>query len=535
MGNYVGASPYPQKGPVTEVLVWERDENGRKLVRYPAPYYFYVEDEAGTEKSMFGTSCRKVVCKDEDDFEQKYRSFHGTRVFESDIKPLDRVMLDNYYGQPAPPLNVLLWDIETDYKAELGFSRPANPYAPINSVSFYANWLDKFYVVAVPPPEWDGGDITSISMAEYDNSNVTAEVALVKTEAELLHIFMGFLEDSDVISGWNSDFFDLPYVMKRVEHTLGKSAFNRLSFIGAKAPRYKEVERFGKEELTGTIFGRNHLDYLALFKKFTFEGRTSWSIAAVAEDELDIPKLEHEETLEELYHQNFRKFIAYNLRDSELLKAFEDKFHFIQLANTMAHDTTSQMGDVLGTVRYVDLAIVGHAQHKLGLRVKNKEPSPHEKVEGAIVLTPHVGLHEWVGSVDINSLYPNVIRSLNISPEKLVGQFEDGEKAWRGIFDESQKLFTLRMEDGQELRAHAWEWSEILAEQKWAVTAYGTVFDQSSGKGVVPDILGYWYSERKRLQAEMRTWGKKEQELISSLGETISPEELAQVKERGQK
>jgi DNA polymerase elongation subunit (family B) len=140
--------------------------------------------------------------------------------------------------------------------------------------------------------------------------------------------------------------------------------------------------------------------------------------------------------------------------------------------------------------------------------VHDKTIKEHDKVEGAIVLTPKIGLHEWVGSVDINSLYPNVIRSLNISPEKIIGQFCSKEEAWSDIRSSSDRRHTLILESGEQHSATGAEWSALLEEHKWAVSAYGTVFDQSSGNGVIADILQYWYSERKRLQAEKKKWGK---------------------------
>jgi DNA polymerase elongation subunit (family B) len=133
-------------------------------------------------------------------------------------------------------------------------------------------------------------------------------------------------------------------------------------------------------------------------------------------------------------------------------------------------------------------------------------------------------LHEWVGSVDINSLYPNVIRSLNISPETIIGQFSNyiEEHDWMQIKNRTDERITLILESGEQVIKTAAEWSDELKENKWAVSAYGTVFDQSRGRGVIPDILGYWYTERKRLQAEKKKWGKEVKSLRQSLGIDIS-------------
>jgi DNA polymerase elongation subunit (family B) len=174
----------------------------------------------------------------------------------------------------------------------------------------------------------------------------------------------------------------------------------------------------------------------------------------------------------------------------------------------MAHENTVGFDAVLGTVSYVETGITNHAHNVLNRIVHDKVMGNHDKVEGAIVMWPRIGLHEWIGSVDINSLYPNVIRSLNISPEKIVGQFEDKEDAWRDVWAKNDKRHCLIFENGEQEVLTAAEWADILTANQFAVSAYGTVFDQGNGRGVVADILGFWYNERKRLQAEKKKYAK---------------------------
>jgi DNA polymerase elongation subunit (family B) len=156
------------------------------------------------------------------------------------------------------------------------------------------------------------------------------------------------------------------------------------------------------------------------------------------------------------------------------------------------------------------------------LVVKDKKiATDGEKVEGAIVLTPRKGLHKWGGSVDLNSLYPNTIRSLNISPETLIGQFTKGEEDWHGIWKGDDNNHILVCDDGNEYSGTGPEWQELLSRNKWALSGYGTVFDQSGAPGVLPTILGYWYDTRKKLQAEKKKYGK----LYKSESDPIKKEE----------
>ena len=498
-----------------KVIVWERDTAGKRVpYLYDAPYYFYVPDEEGDQESIFGHKVRKVVCADKD---EHYALCKKNKVrFESDFNPLDRVLMDHYYGVDVPKLHSAFIDIEVDYDPEKGFSSPENPYAPINAITIYKQWKDEYVTIAVPPPgvwpslvfpdrtTWP----TEISLEDI-GSDVKARLHIVENERDLLELTLKEIENADVLSGWNSDFFDMPYLTKRTQIALGEREFGNWSFRGAPKPRYKTTEQYGSERTVVELYGRNHLDYLQLFQKFTFEGRASYSLGAIAEEELSIPKLDYEGTLYDLYRNDFLHFIKYNIRDVEVIHRLDEKFKFISLANMMSHENTTLLGAVLGTVKYVETGITNYAHNVLKKIVGDKSPvEDTEKVEGAIVLTPKVGLHMWIGSVDINSLYPSVIRALNISPEKIIGQFANGERDWNGIRAKDDRLHMLRLEDGSEVTFTGEQWKLILAEHKWAVSAYGTVFDQSAGKGLVPIVLEDWYFGRKKLQAEKKKWTK---------------------------
>jgi len=194
----------------------------------------------------------------------------------------------------------------------------------------------------------------------------------------------------------------------------------------------------------------------------------------------------------------------------------DGKFKFIALVNQMAHENTVTFEAILGTVKYVETGIMNHAHHQLGRIVNDKAITQNPKIEGAVVLTPKVGLHEWLGSVDVNSLYPNVIRSLNASSEMIVGQFTNphDEHDWLALLEERAEPLTFLPQGSTEpITLPAKEWKAVLAEHRWAVSAYGTVFSQANGPGLVPTVLGYWYSERKRLQAEKKRYAQLAQEL----------------------
>lgn len=511
--NYVGAY---YDWDTDSVVVWERNEEGRKPVHHHAPHYFYVPAEGGEYKSIFGDELKKLVFEDKAEFQAAARTY--ARKFESDIPPLFKVLMNEYYDLPTPDIHFALLDIEVDYKRERGFSSPENPYAPINAVTIYQSWTKQYLTYAVPPRGWKKDDKFEAKIAELWKEHKLGfkpNIVLCKNEYELLEHLVNDIQNADIISGWNSEFFDLPYIMKRLESVAPKLVA-KMSFLGCSPPKQSEVTRFGSPSIVYTLQGRTHLDYLDLFKKFTFEGRTSYSLANIAADELDIPKLHYDGTLEELYNNDFAHFIAYNARDVEVLVKLDDKFKFIALVNQMAHENTCLFQNMLGTVRYVETGITNRAHYVHKLIVADKRMlNDGVPVEGALVLSPFVGLHEWLGSVDINSLYPSVMRAMNISPEKFVGQFANGEDDWRGIHDMDDEYHTLVNDAGESFTMTGDEWWKQLVDNKWVITAYGTVFDESSGLGIVPEAIEFWYTERKRLQAEKKKWQQIEKKLKS--------------------
>lgn len=533
--NYISAV-YNKK--TNRVLVWERDRatDQRRIKEYVGEHYYYVEDPHGDHVTLWGHTCRRVDCKNHWDMRERLEADQrcGRLTFEADFKPLDRCLMTHYYNVQVPSLHKGLVDIEVDYDITRGYSRIDNPYAPVNALTIYRSWEQTYYVLAVPPPGWD--EATSpLNMDElgFNDPQKTlfsakeAHLILCKNEAELLENFLDLLDDVDVVSGWNSEFFDVIYLAKRIEITLGNRAAQRLNFEGSPfSYEYREVEKFEQKETICALSGRVHLDYLQLFRKFSFKARTSYALAKVAEDETTLEKLNYSGSLEELYKTNFNWFIRYNIRDVEIIVALDEKFKFIDLANSMSHSNTVLMEDVFGSVKIIETGVTNYAHYNMNRIVGNKNPQPGEKAEGAIVINPKVGLHEWIGSVDINSLYPSTIRSLNMSPEMIVGQFLDKEYAWSEIYRGTDTELTFIPEVYNDPNGDpgvtytAKEWKNLLVENKWSVSGFGTVFDQGSGMGLIPAILADWYAKRKEYQKVMKD-AKKE---VAELEKFATPE-----------
>ena len=518
-----------------KVLVWERDKDGRELKTYDAPFYFYVEDPNGECTTIYGKKVTKYVFDEWSDFTLAKKKCLEKKmaIYESDIPPDLKVLSEKYYNAIPPKMNVTFADIEVDYDEKIGFSSVINPYAPINSVALYHSHLKKFVILVVAPkehniPNGDASDEFLAEMAKSDELPENLEVFFCRDEKELLLRLIEQLQDSDLVAGWNSDFFDIPYIAMRVLRVLDgmdfdtsiegvmdaqkdrvfntAKHFQRLDYKQAGRPSWRVVEKFKMEHLVLDTRGRIYTDYLDLFKKYEVVERRSYKLESIADEVLpEMPKLEYEGSLAKLYRNDLPKFVRYNLRDTEILLGFEDRLGYVDVANTMCHMSTGLFKHVTGTLKLAELATINYCHHELGGLIVNDNivPEVDGRIEGAIVLLPQVGMHDNIGSIDITSLYPSAIRSINISPETLIGQFHEKIEACKEIALNSEVELTLAFDDDlDDVTATASKWRTTLIGAGYAVSGYGTVFDQNK-EGIIPSILAVWFKTRKDYQRQM--------------------------------
>jgi len=364
-------------------------------------------------------------------------------------------------------------------------------------------------------------------VAEFENT------ILFVREEDMLKMFLDLIDDADVLSGWNSEGYDIPYTVNRITRVLSKDDTRKFCLWG-QFPKKRIFERFGAEKETYDLVGRVHMDYMQLYIKYTYEERHSYSLDAIAEYELGERKTQFEGTLDQLYNQHFRTFIEYNRQDTALLDKLDKKLRFLELASELAHANTVLLQTTMGAVAVTEQAIINEA-HEQGVVVPNRKQrldSEDNQAAGAYVAYPKKGLHEWIGSVDINSLYPSAIRAMNMGPETIVGQLrqtmtdrfikdrmaKNGGKfaeAWEGVFaaleytsvmnNEIGTNITIDWQDGSESTHSAAEiWTIIFdSHQPWILTANGTILSYEK-KGIITGLLERWYAERKEMQAKKK-------------------------------
>ena len=505
-----------------KISVVERINGERKYLEYPARYVGYYDDPKGKFKSIFGTPVSRIATKSGKEFKREVAMQNGKRLYESDINPIFRCLEENYLNKDAPELQVCFFDIEVDFDPAKGYAKPADAWAPIISITVYLQWCDQLITLAIPPKDFPNPEIIE---QEFENT------MLCPTEADMLDKFITLVEDADVLSGWNSEGFDIPYTVNRIQKVLSKDDTRRLCLWQAM-PRKRMFERFGNEEQTYDIIGRVHLDYMQLYRKYTYEERHSYALDFISKMELGEQKTPYEGTLDTLYNKDFVKFIEYNRQDVALLGRLDEKLKFIALSNELAHQNTVLIQTTMGAVAVTEQGIINEA-HRRGMVVPDRikrEPGS-TPAAGAYVAYPKKGLHDWIGSIDINSLYPSVIRALNMGPETIVGQLRPIDTdasiehkmankmtfagAWEGEFGTMEYSAVMRKDRAQSITID-WENGEtnILSaaevydliynkDQPWFLSANGTIFTHEFA-GVIPGLLERWYAERKELQKKMR-------------------------------
>ena len=507
------------------IHVVERVEGQRIYKEYPANYVFYYEDPRGKHKSIYGSPVSRVGTRNNKEFRKELRMHSGKNIFESDINPVFRCFEENYKDQAAPTLQAAFFDIEVDFDPERGYSPTNDPFNAITAISVYLQWMEQLVTLVIPPKGMSWETAQEICN-EFENT------MLFEQEEEMLKVFLDLIEDADVLSGWNSEGYDIPYTVNRVNRILSKDDTRRFCLWG-QLPKKRMFERFGAENVTFDLIGRVHMDYMQLYRKYTYEERHSYSLDAIGEHELGERKTAYEGTLDHLYNQNFKTFIEYNRQDTLLLDKLDKKLRFLALANELAHANTVLLQTTMGAVAVTEQAIINEA-HEQGLVVPNRrerDSSEDTAAAGAYVAYPKKGIHEWIGAIDINSLYPSAIRALNMGNETIIGQLRPNmteryiqnkidkkssfAMAWEGLFGSLEYTSVMNKEIGSEITID-WEngeesvhsaaevWKIIFdSNQPWILSANGTIFSYEK-EGVVPGLLARWYRERQEIQAKLR-------------------------------
>jgi DNA polymerase elongation subunit (family B) len=432
----------------------------------------YVDSK---RKSKFRTLDGKPVepiqpgyVRDCREFFKKYQDVEGFNIYGneryiyqyiSEKYPQDEIKFD------ISKIQLVTLDIETT--AEQGFP----------------NVLDCVEeVLCISIQDYSTKNIITWGVKPYQIKQENHSYIECKDEFELLNKFIDWWmqHTPEVVTGWNVQLFDIPYIAGRLKRVLGLKLMKRLSPWGLVTEG--EVYIKGRQHLQMDIGGVTQLDYLDLYKKFTYTNRESYRLDYIAEVELGQKKLDHSEfdTFKDFYTGNWQKFVEYNVVDVELVDRLEDKMKLIELALTMAYDAKVNFTDVFYQVRTWDSIIYNYLKKRNIVIPPKKNVEKTDKYAGAYVKEPKAGSYDWVVSFDLNSLYPHLIMQYNISPE------------------------TLRETRHPSASVERFLKKEVEITEDYATCANGAQYDKSK-KGFLPELMEKIYSERVIFKKKMLT------------------------------
>ena len=363
-------------------------------------------------------------------------------------------------------IKIFTLDIET--ACESGFPDVENPIEELLCITV-KNQSNKQIIT------WGVGDYKT------DRTDIT--YIKCKNENQLLFEFMKFWIKNypDVITGWNTKFFDLPYLMNRFKMIAGDKVANKMS--PWNLIHREEIVVRGRPQTVYTLYGITNLDYLDLYKWFIPQRQESYKLDFIGELELGRGKDEMPyDTFKDWYTKDFQSFVDYNIQDVEIVDGLEDKLGLIDLSLTVAYESKVNYGDIFSQVRVWDTLIANHLMKKNICVPPREEHLKETKYEGAYVKEPQLGQHKWVVSFDINSLYPHIIIQYNISPEKIIGVKSSGVSVNK-MLTQSTPLTHLKTEGA-------------------CITPNGALF-KTDNQGFLPEMMETMYNERVKFKKRM--------------------------------
>ena len=463
---------YTSVNPIGDRIFVRGVENGKRYQRKLefSPTLYVTAKKPSKWKTLEGTFVDEInpgSIKDTREFIKRYDGVEGFSVYGNSNYAYQYIS-DNYQHDinwDMEQIKVFTIDIETSTE---------NGFPDIKSAN------EEILLITVK--ELSTKRIITFGSKSYVNPREDVIYVNCKDEQNLLTQFLEFWSKShpDVITGWNTDFFDMPYLIRRIERELGDGESNKLSPWGYVNERKTFIK--GNEEIHYDIVGIAQLDYLELYKKYTYSKQESYRLDYIAEQELgDKKKVNPGDSFKDFYTNHWQQFVDYNIQDVELVDRLEDKMRLIELHLTMAYNAKINFEDVYSQVRMWDTIIYNHLRKK-GIVVPAKTHSGKDaQFEGAYVKDPIIGLHKWMASFDLNSLYPHLIMQYNISPETLTSE---------KISVSVEKLLNKEID------------TTYVKQRDLALTANGWTYTKEF-KGFMPELMEQMYKNRSKFKKQM--------------------------------
>lgn len=492
-----------------KLFTW--DEDGNRVIRdCPFNPYLYYEDQRGHYKSIFGTPLTKKEFKTPFDRKKFIEDSHLKRLFEN-IKPAQQFLIDEYYPYYGSddftknPLKICFWDIETEplpsgefplqeeNGTEVGFMNRGSSNlvakAPISLITIHNSLTNKYTTFGTKP-------FTGEFEEELD-----CEYIYCKTEAILLENFLRYLEEDhpDILSAWNGNFFDNVYLVDRIKRVIGEEHLTRLSPIGKfwiseGKTKDNPPRTYTKYNTDGMLM----IDYMDVYKKFKVKLLDTYRLDYIGLIEVGRQKLEYEGSINDFQKNDWNKFVLYNIRDVELLVKIDQKTNYFSLFRLLATFGLTNFEDSLGVVAYNVGALAILARQKGKVLYTPKRDVLEGKNEGGYV-SVKPGLTSDLFTLDFSSLYPNIVRTLNISPETMIGEIIELEN--------NECLLTLV--SGKQFRMTKEKLDRFIKTKNFIKSSANILFTQDY-EGIVPEQMRIVFTKRKQAR---KLIAKKEEQL----------------------
>ncbi len=458
---------------------WDDRKGGHFNEKVPfKPTMFLPAKEPTEYRTLEGTYVSPIkpgTIKETRQFVDQYSGISGTKVYGMD-RYLYQYLAEDFEGEiDYDPTKIKLWSLDIETSSENGFPKPE---------------LAEEEVLLITLKNFNSKKMVTFGSRPWTRSRDDVDYILCENEYNLLDTFVAWWETEapEVITGWNVDLFDITYLCNRIQRVLGEKYQRRLSPWGLISSR--EVENYGRVQQKYEIGGVSILDYLDVYKKFTYTNRESYRLDVIAEIELGQKKLDHSEfdTFKDFYTHGWDKFVDYNMVDVDLVDRMEEKMKLIDLVMLMAYDAHVNYTDCFGMVKLWDVIIYNDLKAKNIVLAPKVSSDKKDQFAGAYVKEPVPGDYEWVVSFDLNSLYPSLIRFLNISPETLIDRKHPNSDV--------EKMIQKK--------------ADLSYSEDYCVAANGAMYSKEK-VGFMPEIVTRIYNERKQYKNTMLS---KKQKLV---------------------
>ena len=485
---------------VWEMHLWEEDK-GHQIIPYENIAYQECNEEEHTNIGLNGEYLKHTnnwYFSKNPNYSDK--NTHGLHFH--DMKLHQKFLVERYGTNDAPSTGhrEVFFDIECEIGGALTEEYIESAPMPITSIA----WWDK------TPDTWHILILDKKNQLKHTKAK-NKEIIPCSTESQLLAKFVETVRDidPDILIGYNSDYFDIPYLYYRMCNTIGKEFADHLSPLG-KVESKKFSKFFYKRNQYVDIVGVESLDYIRLHKKYSWKDEPSWKLDAIGEKYVGMNKIEYEGNLDQLFETDIHKFIQYNFVDVEILQKLDEKLQYIALTKNLSHKGKHNYSEVYSNSVTQDGAISAYLLSQ-NIIPPPKEPNPQKKdgYAGGYLFCPKAGLYKYMFDEDLTSLYPSIIMSINIGKETFVGRIIDADDRNNrlGLNDlkERDPKDLLLVENGKrrQTNVEAGELVKIIESQNLAVAANGSMF-RTDKEAVLSTILKKWFEERVLYKGRMK-------------------------------